>query len=94
MPPSDAAVVTIVLDHARLEALGAISGVEMVDRPEWVSYPDVVRVAVRADTATQAALRAAGFDFDVAITAGDYQAQIDDVFATARDEPARPNEPA
>jgi hypothetical protein len=94
MPPSDRAVITIELDHARLEELGAISGVEIIDRPEWVRYPEVVKVAVRADAATQAAIRAAGFDVEIAISAADYQAQIDDVFATSRDDPVSPDEPA
>jgi hypothetical protein len=94
MPPADDAVITVELDRARLSELDGIPGVKSVDRPEWVSYPDVVRVAVVADSTAQDAIRGLGFPVEIAITAEDYQAQIDDVFASAREESSSPREPA
>ena len=91
MPPPDTAVVTVELPTTRLPELAAIPGVEVIDRPIWVSYPDRVRVALNANSAAQAAIRAAGFEFEVAITAADYQARIEDLFA---DRPTSPDEPA
>jgi hypothetical protein len=94
MPPANDAVVTVELNRARLNELDGIPGVKSVDRPEWVSYPDVVRVAVVADPTAQDAIRALGFQVEMAISAEDYQAQIDDVFSSPREEPPAPREPA
>jgi hypothetical protein len=78
MPEPAYAVVEILCDPAKLNALAAIPNLEIDTRPIRTDDPAVVRLGARADAAAQIAVRALGCTVTVVKSAEAYRAELEE----------------
>jgi len=72
------AIVEILCDPAKLNALTAIPNLEIDTRPIRTNDPAVVRVGARADAAAQTAARALGCTVTEVKSAETYRAELEE----------------